>query len=99
MDLDRLDATLFAERDLVTASALLDTMLIPFMLGATVSFGVSLFLLRETGAQASQSGGDPSLRSGQVPVWRKVILAGLGVVLGSIATVLGIAGLILISGI
>ena len=32
------------------ASTLLDTMLIPFMLGATVSFGFSLFLLRQSGA-------------------------------------------------
>ena len=63
----------------------IDTILIPFMLGATASFGLSLYLLREA--------------STEIPVWRKVILAGFGVVLGSVATVLGIAGFILLSGI
>ena len=63
----------------------IDTILIPFMIGATASFGLSLYLLREA--------------SSEIPVWRKVILACIGVVLGSVATVLGIAALILLSGI
>ena len=70
----------------------MDSILVPFLFGATASFGVSLYLLR-------QSTVDPSQGSGQVPVMQKVILAGLGVLLGSIAAVFGIAALILVSGI
>ncbi len=70
----------------------LDAILFPFLVGATASFGLSLYLLR-------QSPGDPSQGSGEVPVMRKVILAGFGVLLGSIITVLGIAAFILLSGI
>jgi hypothetical protein len=70
----------------------LDAILIPFLVGATASFGLSLYLLR-------QSPGDPLQGSGEVPVMRKVILAGFGVFLGSIFAVLGIAAFILLSGI
>jgi hypothetical protein len=62
----------------------IDSILIPFMAGATASFGLSLYLLR----------GAPD----DTPVMRKVIVAGLGVVLGSILAVLGIAAYILLTG-
>jgi hypothetical protein len=63
----------------------IDTILIPFMAGATASFGISLYLLRQA--------------SDEVPVMRKVILAGAGVVLGSVLAVLGIAAFIQVSGV
>lgn len=62
----------------------IDTILIPFMVGATASFGISLYLMRHS--------------THEVPVMRKVILAGLGVVLGSAMAVIGIAAFFLISG-
>ena len=66
------------------SSVAIDSVLIPFMIGATASFGVSLYLLRQ-----SHDG---------MPVMRKAILAGVGVLLGSVLAVLGIAAL-LIAGI
>lgn len=65
----------------------MDAILVPFLLGATASFGISLYLLRT------------SPGAGEAPVWRKVILAGLGVLLGSIGAVFGIAALLLVSGV
>ena len=63
----------------------IDSIVIPFMVGAAASFGISLYLLRRT--------------RDEIPVMRKVILAGMGVVLGSVLAVLGITALILLSGI
>ena len=61
-----------------------DSILLPFLAGATVSFAVSLYLVRAAGSDMSPM--------------RKVVLAGVGVVLGSMVAVLGIALLLMLPG-
>lgn len=61
-----------------------DVIVFPFLLGATASFGLSLYLARQ-----SEVG---------MTVVRKVFLVGGGVVLGSILAVFGIAGFLLLAG-
>ena len=63
------------------SSLAIDSVLIPFMVGATASLGASFYLLRQS-------------RDG-LPVIRKAILAGAGVLLGSVLAVLGIAALLI----
>ena len=58
-----------------------DSIALPFLIGASASFGVSLYLVR-----------DDSGRS----VMQKVFLASSGVLLGSVFAVLGFAALLLI---
>ncbi len=67
-----------------TASFSVDTIALPFLAGATISFGISLYLVRATG--------------GEMNAMRKVILAGAGVLIGSIFAVLGIAALLILPG-
>ncbi len=62
----------------------IDAIIFPFLIGATASFGTSLYLLRQSG--------------GELTVLRKVVLAAAGVVLGSVVAVLGIAGFLLMTG-
>ena len=60
----------------------LDSIVLPFLIGAAASFGASLYLLRQS--------------EDSLPVMRKAILASLGVALGSLLAVLGIAGLLVL---
>ncbi len=62
----------------------IDNIALPFLLGATFSFGGILYFLR---------GVEPNL-----PPIRKLILSGIGVLLGSVSAVFGIAAFILLSG-
>jgi hypothetical protein len=62
----------------------IDTIAVPFLLAATVSFGGILYFLRD--------------RESAVPPMRKLILSGAGVLLGSISAVIGIAAFLLLSG-
>lgn len=71
---------------LTAASGLVsvNAIVIPFMGGAALSFGLSLMMIRRSGES-----GD---------VMRNTLLAGLGVLMGSVAAVLGIAAYILLAG-
>lgn len=66
------------------ASFSIDAIVLPFLTAATISFGVSLYLVRSANLQISPM--------------RKVVLAGLGVLLGSIMAVLGIAAFLMVPG-
>lgn len=58
---------------------------LPFLIGATVSFGLSLMLIRRSA--------EPDA------VMRNALLTGAGVLLGSVAAVLGIAAYLLLAGV
>lgn len=62
----------------------IDAIALPFLLGATISFGISLYLVRSAGSEMSPM--------------RKVVLAGAGVLMGSLTAVLGIAFLLVLPG-
>ncbi len=61
-----------------------DSVAIPFLAGATLSLAASFYLLRQIGDE--------------MPVMRKLLLAVMGVLLGSILAVFGIAAYLLLAG-
>lgn len=62
----------------------INAIVLPFLGGATISFALSLFIVR---------------RSNDVEgVIRRALLAGVGVLLGSVAAVLGVAAFLLLAG-
>ena len=69
---------------LLASTFSINSIFIPFLAGATISFGASLWLVREAGGSLS-------------PMHRDV-LAASGVLLGSVAAVIGVAAFILVSG-
>jgi drug/metabolite transporter (DMT)-like permease len=68
----------------ILASFSIDNIAWPFLLGATLSFGGYLFFLRNDDAGANPM--------------RKLVLSVVGVLLGSIVVVIGIAAYILLIG-